>query len=92
MRPSRHVVGALAPRSWKRPSHTFPRVAVRSCSAMPELKPNDPKVIARLLRAIAGGTDAKKSKQDIILNVAADMLEKYDDDASRCHMSNRAEA
>lgn len=59
---------------------------------MPELKLNDPKVVARLLRAIAGGTDAQKSKQDVILNIAADMLEKYDDDARRCHMSNRAEA
>jgi hypothetical protein len=36
---------------------------------------NDPKVIARLLRAIAGGIAAKALRHDWIFNAAADMLE-----------------
>lgn len=38
---------------------------------------NDPAVIAKLLRAIAGGTNAQKHGQDIILNAAADLLDLY---------------
>lgn len=36
---------------------------------------NDPATIAKLLRAIANGTDAKASKHDIIFNAAAEWLE-----------------
>lgn len=37
---------------------------------------NNPAVICKLLRAIAGGTDAKASKHDVIFNAAADIIEK----------------
>lgn len=36
---------------------------------------NDPKTIAKLLRAIAGGSNAKADRSDVIFNVAADMLD-----------------
>jgi hypothetical protein len=53
---------------------------------------NDPKVIAKLLRAMAGGTNAKKYQHDIIFNAAADLLEEYDRAETRMHLSNRSEA
>lgn len=39
------------------------------------MKENDPKVVAKLLRAIAGGTFAQLHNQDVIFNCAADMLD-----------------
>lgn len=36
---------------------------------------NDPKTIAKLLRAIASGSDAKQSQHDIIFRAAADLLD-----------------
>jgi hypothetical protein len=36
---------------------------------------NDPKVIAKTLRAMAGGTDHVATGQDIILKAAADLLD-----------------
>lgn len=41
---------------------------------------NDPAVICKLLRAMAGGTDAKASKQDVIFNAAAEIIEKLLDE------------
>lgn len=41
-------------------------------------KTNDPTVIIKLLRMIASGTDAKAVKHDIILNVAADLIESLE--------------
>ena len=35
---------------------------------------NDPRTLAKLLRAIAAGSDAQKSKHDIIFRAAADEL------------------
>lgn len=37
---------------------------------------NNPADIAKLLRAIAGGTQARESKQDIIFNAAAELLDE----------------
>lgn len=42
---------------------------------------NDPKVTAKLLRACAGGTDAKKTGHDLIFMTAADMLDPPNSDA-----------
>lgn len=53
---------------------------------------NDPKVIIKLLRAIASGTDAQNTKQDVIFSAAANMLEQFDRDTARCHMTNKSEA
>lgn len=36
---------------------------------------NDPKVIAKLLRALAGGDNAVASGADVILNAAAELLD-----------------
>jgi hypothetical protein len=36
---------------------------------------NDPAIIAKLLRAISNGSDAKALKQDVIFNAAAEWLE-----------------
>lgn len=38
---------------------------------------NDPKVIARLLRSMAGGTMARVAGHDVILVAAADLLDLY---------------
>ncbi len=46
---------------------------------------NDPRVIAKLLRAIAGSEDARAIKHDIIFNAAADLLE--DDKVTPAMMS-----
>jgi hypothetical protein len=53
---------------------------------------NDPKVIVKLLRAVANGTDAKRHKHDVIFEAAADMIEEYDRNETRMHLSNRSEA
>lgn len=52
---------------------------------------NDPKTLAKLLLAIAGGENAKEAKQDVILNAAADMLEAIDVDQTPRPSSNRHE-
>lgn len=36
---------------------------------------NDPKTIAKLLRAVASGEEAKASKHDLIFKAAADLLD-----------------
>lgn len=43
---------------------------------MVEIKGNPPHTIAKLLRAIAGGTEAKAMKHDVIFTAAADLLDK----------------
>jgi hypothetical protein len=53
---------------------------------------NDPIVLAKLLRAIAGGTDAQASGHDLIFNAAAELLEQYAEAIRRCNLSNPAEA
>jgi hypothetical protein len=42
---------------------------------MTDQKGNNPRTVARLLRAIANGHDAKVSKQAAVFNAAADILE-----------------
>ena len=37
---------------------------------------NDPEVLAKLLRAVANGTDAKVSRHDVVFNAAAEMIEE----------------
>jgi hypothetical protein len=39
--------------------------------------------IAKLLRAMAGGTQAKENKHDIILNAAADKMERLETSLQR---------
>lgn len=39
---------------------------------------NDPKELAKLLRVIASGENAKAAKQDVIFNAAADLLDAPD--------------
>lgn len=45
-------------------------------AAEPDRPRNDPKVLARLLRAIAGSENAKASQHDVIFNAAAAELER----------------
>jgi hypothetical protein len=44
---------------------------------------NDTKTIAKLLRAIAGGSDARESKHDVIFTAAADLLDRRSADVTR---------
>lgn len=37
---------------------------------------NDPRVLARLLRAMAGGTCSRQESYDVIFNAAADILDR----------------
>lgn len=39
---------------------------------------NDPKTICKLLRAMAGGTDAQANRHDTILIAAAEMIEAFE--------------
>lgn len=54
-------------------------IAVTRCSDIVEKAnrrtENSPAVVAKLLRAIAAGSDAKVTQHDVILNAAAKMLD-----------------
>jgi hypothetical protein len=41
---------------------------------------NTPETISKLLRAIAGGTDAKENNHDVIFLAAARMIEEHERD------------
>lgn len=68
---SNEKVGAMVEERLK--AFSVALYGVRGCHGL--TPPNDPKVVAKLLRAIAGGVDAKRNKHDTILICAADMLD-----------------